>query len=364
MAKLFTVIGARPQFVKASAVSKVIVKSKNLQEVVCHTGQHFSLEMSEVNFADLDMLKPKYNLGINRLSHGEMTGAMLIEIEKLMIEERPDLVLLYGDTNSTLAGALAASKLNIPIAHIEAGLRSFNMSMPEEVNRVITDRVSKLLFAPTKLAVKNLLQEGVEENNISLVGDVMLDVARSYTGISEKKSQIRENLNIKKSDYILLTIHRSENTDKIEKLQNIYEAILELSRSHLIIWPMHPRTRERISAAGITLPGDSNLLRITEPIGYLDMVDLEKNASLIVTDSGGVQKEAYFHKVPCITLRCETEWVELLDTHWNRLVPPTSSASIITGITNAIGTKGDDVQLYGDGFAADHIVEVLQKKFT
>lgn len=354
--KIVTVLGARPQFIKASVVSHAIVQSNLLTEVVVHTGQHFDSNMSDVFFAELGMVKPAYQLDIHGGSHAEMTARMLIEVEKILQIEKPDAVLVYGDTNSTLAGALAAVKLHIPVAHVEAGLRSFNMAMPEEVNRMLTDRISRWLFTPTTVAAQHLIHEGVAADQIIPVGDVMYDVALHHGSTVSAEGGLLQHLGFKRNDYILATIHRAENTDNPERLAAIVDAFSVVAKDIPVVWPMHPRTRNVLTACNFQLSAN---LRIIDPVGYLDMVQLEKYALVIATDSGGVQKEAFFYQVPCVTLRDETEWVELVEADWNRLAPPVDSNTVQLALRDSIGTKGKDIKPYGEGDAAEKIINRL-----
>ena len=378
MKKVVTIIGARPQFIKAAAVSRAIIAHNatnsdprfSIKEVVVHTGQHYDANMSDVFFAELGMERPAYHLDIHGGNHGEMTGRMLIEIEKVLLAETPDYLLVYGDTNSTLAGALAASKLHIPIAHVEAGLRSFNMKMPEEINRILTDRISNILFCPTETAVENLRREGFRlsddpqsTSNDPLVvntGDVMYDVARYYAEKVSADGGLLKELGLSPKEYVLATIHRAENTDHPERLNNIIAALIELSKELPVVLPLHPRTRKILeSADSQSQIQNSKSFIMIDPVGYLDMVQLEKYAALIATDSGGVQKEAFFYQVPCVTLRDETEWVELVEAGWNRLAPPVSVESVLQTLCVAVATRGSDVQPYGGGTAANKIVDAL-----
>lgn len=359
MGKIVTVIGARPQFIKASAVSRALQATSRLSEVMIHTGQHFDSNMSEVFFAELSMPVPKYNLGVHGGLHGAMTGQMLEGVERILIDEKPDAVLVYGDTNSTLAGALAAVKLHIPVAHVEAGLRSFNMRMPEEVNRILTDRVSKWLFTPTEAAVQHLRSEGVASDRIIPVGDVMYDVALHFGSRVSGTDGPLARLGLLSGRYVLATVHRAENTDDPKRIKTIVAAMEQTAKTLPVIWPVHPRTRGVLLGAGLL---DSLMragVQLIEPVGYLDMVLLERHAALVVTDSGGVQKEAYFFKVPCVTMRDETEWVELVDAGWNRLAPPNDPDMLIAAISGAIGTRGLEVSPYGNGDAADKIAARL-----
>ena len=352
--KIVTIIGARPQFIKASILSLEFSKDQSIEEVIIHTGQHFDHNMSQIFFEEMLIPPPRYNLGVQNLSHGAMTGRQLEKVEEILLKEKPDFVLVYGDTNSTLAGSLAAAKLHIPIAHVEAGLRSFNKKMPEEVNRVLTDHLSELLFVPTSVAVKNLKKEGINVNKIKIVGDVMYDAALHFGKIAEEKSKILEKLNIENNQYILATVHRPENTDHPEKLKNIISA---LSDSPLrVVMPIHPRTKKKINDYNIQ---HNNQLEFIEPVGYLDIVMLEKNACKIATDSGGIQKEAYFHGVPCITMRDETEWIELIEMGANQIVG-SSREKIRQALYNNID-KFETNSVYGTGDTSLKIINILEK---
>ncbi len=363
MKKVVTIIGARPQIIKASVVSHAIAGSDKLTEVLVHTGQHFDANMSEVFFRELGMKPPAYQLDINRGLHGAMTGKMLSEVEQILLTEQPDAILVYGDTNSTLAGALAAAKMHIPVAHVEAGLRSFNMNMPEEINRILTDRISEWLFTPTDVAVQHLRQEGVPDERITPVGDVMFDVARHYGERIDSEGRILAQLGLEPKKYVLATVHRAENTDDPERLKAIVDGLVLTATDLPVVWPMHPRTRAALEESG-RLSRILEGVSVIEPVSYLDMVQLEKFASVIVTDSGGVQKEAFFYEVPCVTLREETEWVELVSAGWNRLVPPTDGAALADAITETIHTTGKRIQPYGDGSAAKKIVKKLAEDLT
>lgn len=314
--KIATIIGARPQFIKAAVVSRAFRELRtDVREVLIHTGQHFDANMSDVFFDELDIPRPNHHLGIGGGTHGQNTGRMIEAIEAVLITEKPDWVLVYGDTDSTLAGALAAAKLHIPVAHVEAGLRSFNRRMPEEINRVLTDHISSLLFTPTDTATRNLANEGITGERVQQVGDVMYDAAIYYGKRAEQRSSILVDLRLTPKGYILATIHRAENTDDPHRLGEILNGLA--SAELPVVWPLHPRTKNRLNKFGLRLPAN---FRAIDPVGYLDMVMLEKHAYLIATDSGGVQKEAYFYQVPCITLRDETEWVETVESGWNKLV--------------------------------------------
>ena len=356
--KILTVLGARPQFIKASVVSHAIATTPGLTEVLVHTGQHFDANMSDVFFAELGMNKPDYFLDIHGGTHGAMTGRMLEAVEKVLLQEKPDAVLVYGDTNSTLAGALAAAKLHIPVAHVEAGLRSFNMAMPEEVNRILTDRISRWLFTPTQAATANLQREGYAADSIMEVGDVMYDVALHHGSRVQPGTGLMAQLGVAENNYVLATIHRQENTDHPQRLAAIVEALTATARTLPVVWPLHPRTRAVLQKAG-QLDALAQHVKLIEPVGYLDMVQLEKFAALIATDSGGVQKEAFFYRVPCVTLRDETEWVELVDAGWNRLAPPVDGQSVVQALQGALGSCGQALQPFGVGDAAGRIVKRL-----
>lgn len=352
--KISTIVGARPQFIKASVVSRAFREQRpEVSEILVHTGQHFDPNMSDVFFEELEIPRPDYHLGIGGGTHGQNTGRMIEAIERVLLDERPDWVLVYGDTDSTLAGALAAVKLHIPVAHVEAGLRSFNRCMPEEINRVLTDHSSDLLFAPTRQAVRNLMAEGINSNKVRRVGDVMYDAALFYAAKAEACSAILQTLGLRRKGYILATLHRQENTDNPQRLNSILRGLSESIAP--VILPLHPRTRRQLREYGISL---NEPIFPMEPVGYLDMVMLEKHAKLIATDSGGVQKEAYFHGVPCVTLRDETEWVELVEHGFNCLVgsDPEKIAMAIRVIPDQ---PNRHLSLYGDGHAAENILSHL-----
>jgi len=355
--KIVTIIGARPQFIKAAMVSKEIAKHDKMNEIIIHTGQHFDKNMSQIFFKDMGISEPDYNLGINRLSHGAMTGRMLEELEKIYIEEKPNQVIVFGDTNSTIAGALAASKLHIPVAHVEAGLRSFNKEMPEEVNRVLVDHISNILFAPTKAAVTNLNNEGIDKNKIYRVGDIMYDAALYFTDISAAKSNIIDKLKLERTEFLLCTIHRQENTDIKERLFSIFRALEDISKNICIILPLHPRTRARMREFNISI--QPNNITIINPVGYLDMLLLLKHCNLVLTDSGGLQKEAFFFNKYCLTLRSETEWVELVEHKFNYIVG--GDYNEIINIFNLLSNNIilNPPKLYGNGMARVDIVKAL-----
>ena len=357
--KVVTVVGARPQFVKAATVSRAFAAlGRSVQEVIVHTGQHFDANMSEVFFTEMQIPRPQYQLELGGLGHGAMTGRMLESIEGILKDERPDWVLVYGDTNSTMAGALAAVKLSMPVAHVEAGLRSFNRAMPEEINRVVADHVSTLLFAPTDVAVRNLANEGIEGGKVVRSGDVMFDAALHYSRMAPGDTLGRFGLQPK--GYFLATIHRQENVDSPERLATIVQALVQCSSEMPVLLPIHPRTRKALEARGLLDPVGANRLKLVDPVGYLDMVQLERNARLVLTDSGGVQKEAYFFGVPCVTIREETEWVELVECGANRLAPPGSVDSVLGAVRAALGTQASfGAGLYGVGRSADAIARSL-----
>lgn len=341
MPQIFTVLGARPQFIKASPVSRAIAEA-GMSEVIVHTGQHFDAVMSDVFFDELNIPRPAYNLEVNSLGHGAMTGRMLEKLEEAMLAEKPDLVLIYGDTNSTIAGALAAAKLNLPVAHVEAGLRSFNRRMPEEVNRVVADHVSALLFCPTQTAVANLAAEGITRG-VHAVGDVMYDTTLAAVKRAEGRSIIIEALGLAPRGYAVATIHRAENTDDPERFVRVVAWLEAAARETPIVMPVHPRTRKLLASRGVVPAG----LTLIDPVGYLDMARLLSRAAAVFTDSGGLQKEAYFHRVPCVTLRDETEWVETVEAGWNRLWQGPDFA------------PRRDIPDYGDGNSANVIAKLI-----
>ena len=356
MLHILTIIGARPQFIKAAAISRAIRQFDNIQETIVHTGQHFDANMSDIFFDEMGIPKPNYHLHVNSLSHGAMTGRMLEEIEKVLLQEKPDVVLVFGDTNSTLAGALAAKKHHIKIAHVEAGLRSFNMRMPEEVNRILTDRISDFLYCPTDTAVINLEAEGFRQYPCSIeqVGDVMLDAAMYYLPISSQKSSILRDMDLNQDQFLLVTIHRAENTDHPQRLAEIVEAINNLSKDFDVVFPVHPRTKHLLSNLSI-----SPRVKLVDPVGYFDMIQLINGCRLVVTDSGGLQKEAYFFKRFCVTVRDQTEWVELVEHGYNRL-SSTKSSDIQDAVHFFLKqTFKTGEALYGNGDASNRICRSL-----
>ncbi|MDI6763995.1 MAG: UDP-N-acetylglucosamine 2-epimerase (non-hydrolyzing) [Thermodesulfobacteriota bacterium] len=375
--KIATIVGARPQFIKAAVVSRAIQisnkKKKKIQEILVHTGQHYDYLMDKVFFEELDLPQPHYHLGVGSGSHGKQTGIMLERIEAVLQKEKPGAVLVYGDTNSTLAGALAAAKLNIPVAHVEAGLRSYNRRMPEEINRLLTDHLSTFLFCPTTQAVQNLLKEGIRDGKgkiVKNVGDVMYDSILYYSKIVEKKSTIlrdlglfklkTQNSKLKTHNYYLATLHRAENTDDPKRLKSILKALNEIGKEAPVILPLHPRTKKVMKI--YNLSPDNHRVKLIEPVSYLNMLTLEKYARAILTDSGGVQKEAYWFGVPCITLRDETEWVETVKSGWNVLVGA-ETKRIIQGVHEAmreiLPRKAPNA--FGNGKASGKIVDFLIK---
>ncbi len=354
--KIITVVGARPQFVKASVLSRIIDLRDDIEEVIIHTGQHYDANMSDIFFEELGIRRPNYYLGISGSSHAEMTAQMMIKIERIILKELPDLMLLYGDTNSTLAGALVASKLDLDIAHVEAGLRSRNKAMPEEINRIITDQVSKYLFVPSESAKMNLIRENINPDFIFNVGDIMFDATKYYSNIKHKMSPEVAKVVSNNEAFLLLTLHRQSNTDCKETLSGIMSALEELSKDYLIIFPIHPRTQSRLNSFGLAVP---DRVQIIDPCGYLDMLALEKASKLVITDSGGVQKEAYFNYKKCITLRKETEWIELVECRWNTLVDPTNIGDLKQIVLTLLSSKEPRINVYGDGNSAKSILNTL-----
>ena len=357
MIKILTILGARPQFIKAGSVSREIGKHKEIEEIIVHTGQHYDANMSDIFFDEMQIPKPNYFLGIGGKSHGAMTGQMIEKIEEVALSEKPDWIMVYGDTNTTLAGAIVASKLHIQLAHIEAGLRSFNMKMPEEVNRILTDRVSNILFCPTETAIKNLKAEGFpfslttnHQQLITNVGDVMQEGAIFYKNLA-----VKPNIEIK-NDFILCTIHRAENTDDELRLKNIFEALNEIAKEKQVILPLHPRTRNILNNLELNIQN----LTLIDPVGYLEMVWLIHNCDFVMTDSGGLQKEAYFFEKQCITLRDETEWLELVECGANTLVGADKEKILVEYKNNLkFNTQNSKLDLYGDGKASESIIKEL-----
>ena len=374
--KILTIVGARPQIIKASAVSRAVEKrSDKLEEIIVHTGQHYDENMSAVFFEELGIPKPQYNLSVGSGSHGLQTARMLEGIEELILSEKPDAVLVYGDTNSTIAGALAAAKLHVPVIHIEAGLRSFNKKMPEEINRITCDHISTMLFCPTESAIQNLVKEGFDPEQsgkatpdhpkIYHCGDIMYDNSMHFSKVSEDSSQIIEELGLEKDSYVLVTVHRDSNTDVAEHLEEIFSAILTIQENSglTIVLPIHPRTsgklREKLTSQLYQTLMNAPKIKIIPPAGFLDIIALEKNARMIVTDSGGLQKEAFFFKKPCVILRPQTEWIELVN-NGNALLADHSKERILHTF-DALMQKNDFTfpEYYGDGDAAGFICETI-----
>ena len=356
MKKLLSIVGARPQFIKAAVVSKEL--RKGFDEVLVHTGQHYDDNMSKIFFDDMGIPKPDYNLGVAIEDPKEQINEMRIQIKKIIDKEKPDLVIVYGDTNSTKAGAMAASELGIPLAHVEAGLRSFDMSMPEEENRIFTDKCSKLLFCPTETAVDNLKKEGIIEG-VHNTGDVMYDATLYFLEVAEEKSNILDKLGLNSKDYLLATVHRQSNTDDKHNLKSIFDAFVESGEK--IVLPLHPRTKKMLSKYGLYEHYSGSNIIFIDPVGYLDMLILEKNAKKILTDSGGIQKEAYFMKVPCITLRDNTEWVETVDNKWNVLVG--ADSGIIFDAIKKFNPLEKQGSYYGSGSASNKTVKIIESFF-
>lgn len=357
MKKIVSILGARPQFVKAAVLSRIIREKDEFEEVIVHTGQHFDINMSHVFFEEMEIPLPKYNLDIHSLAHGAMTGQMLEKIEAILIEEKPDAVVVYGDTNSTLAGALAAKKLGLKLVHVEAGLRSFNMLMPEEVNRIITDRISDLLLCPTAMAMVNLRAEGFDHFACKVVqsGDIMKDSVQYYGQLSSRKSAIIKNLGLQDKCFVLATLHRQENTEDQLKLNSIISALNELSRYCEVILPLHPRTRAALDQFSISFKGT-----LIDPLGYFDMLEVLKHCRLVVTDSGGLQKEAFFNEKPCIVLREETEWVELIE-HGYAVTCGSNQEKIVEAYEFFTGNAPIyDKNLYGEN-PGEHIYQEIRE---
>ncbi len=353
MKKIITIVGARPQFIKAAMVSKAIRERSTAKEMILHTGQHYDSNMSHIFFDELNIPRIDFQLSTKAVTQAAQTGEMMTGIEKILLQEKPDWLLIYGDTNSTLAGALAAAKLHIPIAHVEAGLRSYNRKMPEEINRLVADQLSDMLFTPTKEASHNLMKEGFHPDKVREVGDVMYDAALFYAEKATKEFAFENK------EYILATVHRAENTNDPKKLFNIFTALDRLCSLLPVILPLHPRTRKFMESEHPDLLKNTKI-RLMEPIGFLDMIRFEKNARLIMTDSGGIQKEAFFYRVPCVTLREETEWLETIELKWNRLVSPLDCDAIFHAAEQAMTSRGvENVYPYGEGSAAKHIANFL-----
>jgi len=343
--KILTVVGARPQFVKAAALNRLIQKTEGVTEVIVHSGQHYDPNMSDVFFGELGISKEDHNLEINGGGHGNMTGRMMMALEPLMLAEKPDWVLVYGDTNTTLAAALCAVKLHIPIAHVEAGLRSFNRKMPEEINRILTDHASDIMLCPTHTAMQNLQNEGLSQKAV-LSGDIMYDASLYALEIAERESTILETLGLKKEQYVLSTIHRAESTKDAKTLNEVLSFLKDSAKGQKVVLPIHPRTKGAVEEYGLNFDG----ITICDPVGPIDMAMLTANCSQVLTDSGGLQKEAYFFRRPCITLRDETEWTETIEKGWNLLWKQQTKYA-----------PRQDITEYGDGNAAAEILKQLQK---
>lgn len=359
--KVLTVVGARPQFVKAAAVSRAFLANNTIQEIIVHTGQHYDPNMSDIFFTEMEIPQPHYNLNISGSSHGAMTGRMIEGLEEIMLKEKPDLILVYGDTNSTLAGSIAASKIHIPVAHVESGLRSYNMRMPEEVNRIVTDRLSSFLFCPTRQSITNLQQEAFDQFNTKIIfsGDVMFDAALYYEAKSDEHTAILDSLQLTSGSFVLATIHRAENTDVPGRLQEIFAAFQELATGIDVVLPLHPRTRKLLEVHQIQISG----VKIIDPVGYMDMLQLVKNCKIVVTDSGGLQKEAYFFKKGCITTRDETEWVELVENGYNILTGADKKRILDAYAVMQSRSISHEHNLYGQGDASGVIRDELLKAF-
>lgn len=357
MKKIVTVLGARPQFVKAAVLSRVIKLKNEFEEILVHTGQHYDTNMSAVFFDEMHIPEPKYNLEINGMSHGAMTGQMLLKVEEILVKEKPDIVVIYGDTNSTLAGALAAKKMHIKVAHIESGLRSFNMRMPEEINRILTDRISDLLLCPTDEAIKNLEAEGFSnfESTVVKCGDIMKDAVEYYSEFSKKKSTIISDLKLNEDEFVLATIHRQENTDDIKKLKSIFEGLEDISKQKKVVIPLHPRTKTILEKNNL-----SYNIEVLNPVGYFDMLELLKNCNLVITDSGGLQKEAFFNKKNCIIARDETEWVELVENDLAAIIG-SNKADMLNAFDKFNKTNSDfSKELYGENVGETIYNEILK----
>jgi UDP-GlcNAc3NAcA epimerase len=356
--KIAAIIGARPQFIKAATISRAIALHNRdnlepvIEEILVHTGQHYDDDMSAIFFRDLEIPEPRYNLGIRSGPHGRQTGQMLAAVEEVLVKEKPDWVLIYGDTNSTLAGALAAAKLHIRIAHVEAGLRSYNRLMPEEINRIVADQLSQLLLCPSRVAVDNLAAEGITRG-VSITGDVMADALQFATARVSTDSKITARLALRPQGYLLATVHRAENTDNIGRLENILSAFAALDEP--VVFPAHPRTRKLLRERNYKPPEN---VALTDPVGYLDVIALEKSARILLTDSGGMQKEAYWLKVPCITLRDETEWIETLESGWN-ILTGADQERIVDAVRAFKEIPKEHCPLYGDGHAAVYCLNAL-----
>lgn len=357
MKKIVTILGARPQFVKAAVLSRIILKHNAIEEVIIHTGQHYDANMSDIFFEEMNIPKPTYNLAINGLNHGAMTGQMLQKIEEVLLKEKPDAVVVYGDTNSTLAGALAAKKLAIKVVHIEAGLRSFNMKMPEEINRILTDRISDLLVCPTDTAIENLSKEGFSgvPSKVIKSGDIMKDAVAFYSKTSAEKSTIISTLNLQKNEFVLATIHRQENTDAVDKLKSIFEALQKMNKTKQVVLPLHPRTKAILEKHKLVYN-----ITFIDPVGYFDMLELLQHCNLVVTDSGGLQKEAFFNKKHCIVAREETEWVELVSNGFAKIAGANTNAIILAYNEFQNTITNFEMNLFGENVGEKIYNEIIE----
>lgn len=355
--KITSVVGARPQFIKAAIVSPQLA-NLGIDDRILHTGQHYDRQMSDAFFDELGIPEPTWSLDVGSGPHGAQTGTMLTKIEEVLLDDQPDAMVVYGDTNSTTAGALAAAKLHIPVVHIEAGLRSFNRAMPEEVNRIVTDHISDLLLAPTQTAVDHLATEGITGDMVELVGDVMYDLALKAANDLDAGPLLSE-IGVTEGEFVLATVHRAENTDDPTRFAAVINGLAGVAETMPVVLPVHPRTKPLLEASEA-----ASALTLIEPVGYPDMVKLERSCALVATDSGGVQKEAFFHGKPCVTLRDETEWVELVELGWNTITPPTDAAAVREAIVSNIGTTGQDGKPYGAGDAGERIAAAISHRYT
>lgn len=358
--KIATILGARPQFIKATVVSTALAARRGIEEVIIHTGQHYDDNLSEIFFTELGLPTPRHHLEVGSGPHGRQTGHMLERLEPILEREHPDIVLVYGDTNSTIAGALTAAKLRLRVAHVEAGLRSFDPTMPEEINRVVTDHLSTFLYAPTETAVANLVREGISGARVLNVGDVMLDVARRFA--TSTRRDLLDRLAVASKQFVLATIHRAETTDHPGRLGAVVEALCQLARRLPVVLPLHPRTRNRLLKFGME-PSRLGAVQVIEPLGYFDMAHATRHSRLVVTDSGGLQKEAFFHRVPCVTLRSETEWAETVALGWNTVVPPETADAVMGEIEAALARPRPPeppVDPFGDGSAGERIATHIE----
>lgn len=356
MKKIVTILGARPQFVKGAVLSRIIKNTEELEEIIVHTGQHYDANMSAIFFDEMEIPKPTYNLNINGLGHGAMTGQMMEKIEEVLLKEKPDAVVVYGDTNSTIAGALTAKKLHVKVIHIEAGLRSFNMKMPEEINRIVTDRISDLLSCPTETAINNLQKEGFDNLSTEIVqhGDIMKDAVEFYSKTSAEKSSILKDLKLKNNQFVVATIHRQENTDSKQTLTAVFKGLDAINEKTKVVLPLHPRTAKKLKEFDI-----KTNITIIKPIGYFDMLELLKNCTMVITDSGGLQKEAFFNKKYCIIVREETEWIELVNHGFAKIVGSNADKMVATFNEFLKQQKSFDMELYGNNVGGKIVSSIL-----